>query len=220
MASTWTTTLPQGTTRIRKLPNICQDRWTNIQNGEVPSTRWQLALRAGNPGTIATVGQIFTKDGGAGAPELFYKDDASNTTQITKAGGIGTPAQVVNGSTYISLQSDLITTFTNTQDGFCSAAGRVASDGTQQAGYQISATAKIGTGNYRVTYSTAMTTAQGYVIVVTPRDLGNTSDAYCWNVTAQDASKFEVKFRKFNSGSLTFDSVDVGFTFSVFMSRI
>ena len=47
--ATWTTSLPTGTTKIRMAPNILQDRWVNIQQGEVPCTKWQLAQRAGNP---------------------------------------------------------------------------------------------------------------------------------------------------------------------------
>ena len=226
MPSAWTTTLPQGSTKIRMAPAVLQDRWTNIQQGEVPSTKWQLARRAGNPGAIPSVGLIFTKDGGAGWSEFYYKDDqgSAKTTQITKDGGIGAPAQAVYGSTYITLQSDLVTTFTNTQDGFVSAAGRVSSTGSLDANYLCNAgtTIRISTGLYRVVYATPLKTATGYSIQITPRDLANTSDAITYNVTVQNANHFEVKFRKFEgpSDNRTFGSYDTGFMFTVFMSRI
>jgi len=222
MPSTWTTNLPQGTTKIRMLPNICQDRWINIQQGEVPSTKWQLARRAGNPGAIPSSGLIFTKDGGAGWSELFYKDDqgVAKTTRLTNDGGIGAPAQSVSGSTYITLQSDLVTTFTNTQDGFCSAAGRVASNGSLQASYGIASSIPLSTGKYRITFITPMQTAENYAIIVTPRKPGNTSDTYTWHVNEQNANYFEVKFRKWNPATPDFDSEDIGFMFAVFMSRI
>lgn len=224
MPSAWTTTLPQGSTKIRMAPAVLQDRWTNIQQGEVPSTKWQLARRAGNPGAIPSAGLIFTKDGGAGWSEFYYKDDqgSAKTTQITKDGGIGAPSQAVYGSTYTTLQSDLVTTFTNTQDGFVSAAGRVSSAGSLDASYQCSAAARLSTGLYRVTFTTPLKTATGYSIQITPRDLTNTSDAIVFNVTVQNAAFFEVKFRKFEgpSDNRTFGSFDTGFMFTVFMSRI
>lgn len=202
------------------LPNINQDRWQNIQQGEVPSTKWQLAKRAGNPGTIVDSGMIFTKDGGTGIVELFYKDyqGTAKVTQLTTNGGIGSPAQAVNGSTFITLESDLVTTYTNTQDGFCSAAGRVASDGTLQANYKIGSSVRNSTGNYSVFYSTNLKTAQGYSIQVTPRDTGNTTDAIVCNVITQAADHFTVKFLRYSGGA--FSSFDCGFMFAVFMSRI
>lgn len=227
MPSTWTTTLPTGTTKIRMSPNIFQDRWTNIQQGEVPSTKWQLARRAGNPGAIANTGLIFTKAGSTGDSELFYKDDAgtSNTTQLTTVGGIGAPAQAVNGSTYITLQSDLVTTFTNTQDGFCSAAGRISSNGDVQAAYKISgANTLTSTGTYDITFTTPLQTDEGYVVVVTPRSVSSSSERnriITSLVIGQTAAGFTVRFKEideFYNNPVV--SADVGFTFAVFMSRI
>jgi len=43
MPSTWKTTEPTGKSKIRLTPNTLQDRWLNIQNGEVPSLKWQFA---------------------------------------------------------------------------------------------------------------------------------------------------------------------------------
>ena len=223
MPSTWTTTLPTGSTRIRLAPAIFQDRWLNIEQGEVPSDKWQLQRQAGNPTSVANSGLIYTKDGGSSTSELFYEDDSGTPKiiQLTKSGGIGAPAQAVYGSTYITLQSDNVTTFTNTQDGFCSAAGRIAgNDGSLQAAYKVSSSVRNSEGNYSVFYSTNMQTAEGYSIQVTPRDTGNSSDAIVCNVITQAANRFTVKFHKYNSTTKVFDNFDCGFMFAVFMSRI
>lgn len=217
MPSTWTTTLPAGTTKIRMAPNILQDRWLNIEQGEVPSDKWELQKQAGDPTSVSGSGLIYTKDGGAGTTELYYEDDAGtpNIVQLTTTGGIGKASQAVYGSTYVSLQSDLITTFTNTQDGFCSAAGRVSgTDGTLQANYKCGVGTRNGTGDYTVTFADALKTAEGYAILITPRTLADQTSRFSFNIYEQTASQFSVQMRN-PSGA-----VDCGFMFVVFMSRI
>lgn len=219
MPSPWVTNLPAGTTQVRMLPNICQDRWQNIQQGEVPSTKWQLAQRAGNPGTIASSGLIFTKAGSTGDTELFYKDDASNVTQLTSVGAIGKTSQTVKGSTYITLQSDLVTEFTNTQNGFCSAAGKINGvDGSISAAYGIASGVRNSIGNYTVFFTTNLTSAD-FSVQVTPCDPSNTADAWVVNVITLAQNRFSVKFRKYINAATGFSSEDTDFTFAVFMGR-
>ena len=220
MPSTWTTNLPQGTTKIRMLPNICQDRWTNIQQGQVPSTKWQLERRAGNPGAIANSGLIFTKDGGAATSELFYKDDAgtSNTTQLTTAGGIGAPAQIVNGSTFITLKSDLVTTYTNTQDGFCTAWGLVTGAGAivQSYGINTGLNARTAQGEYTVTFTTPFASGATYIVVATAFDNSGSHNRVAM-VRSQAAASFRVLTSSTAGSSGSY--VDVQWQFAVFGGR-
>lgn len=213
MASTWTTTLPQGTTKIRMLPNICQDRWQNIQQGEVPSTKWQLAQRAGNPGTILASGLIFTKDAGAGITELFYKDDAGNTAELTNTGGVGALTQKVYANN-VTMKPGA-TEINNPQQAFCCAfaffTGQ-AVNGTYAPGagsYNITNYIRTGTGKYTVTLAFTATSALTYVPNVTVRKLASPS-VWTWNIVGQTATKFDIFI--YNTGTLA----DADFCVSIF----
>ena len=216
--ATWTTSLPTGTTKIRMAPNILQDRWVNIQQGEVPCTKWQLAQRAGNPGAISGSGLIFTKDGGAGVSELYYKDDAgtAKTTQLTTDGGIGAPSQVVNGSTFITLKSDLVTTFTNTQDGFCTAWGLVTSAGALSQSYGIASASRTAAGEYTVTFTDAFASGSVYIVVATAFDNTGSHNRVAM-VRSQAAGSFRVLTSSTAGSSGSY--VDVQWQFAVFGGR-
>lgn len=196
MPSTWTTSLPSGATKIRMLPNICQDRWTNIQNGQVPSTSWLLARRAGNPGTVATSGQIFTKDGGSGSSEFYYKDDASNTTQLTKAGGVGALTQKVYANN-ITMKPGA-TEINNPQQAFCCAFGFFSSQSINgnyppDAGsYNIASYDRTSTGHYKINLNFTATSRRTYVPLLTMRKL---SSSQIWeiNIVQQETTYFEVR---------------------------
>jgi len=200
------------------LPNINQDRWINIQNGEVPCTKWQLARRAGNPGTIANTGLIFTKAGSTGDSELFYKDDsgASLTTQLTSVGGIGKPSQAVNGSTYITLKSDLVTTYTNTQDGFCTAWGLVTAPGALVQNYGIASVLWTATGQYTVTFTTPFASGADYIVVATAFDNSGSHNRVAM-VRSQAAASFRVLTSSTAGSSGSY--VDVQWQFAVFGGR-
>lgn len=182
MPSTWTTTLPQGTTKIRMAPNILQDRWTNIQQGEVPCTKWQLARRAGNPGAIPNSGLIFTKDGGAGWSELYYKDDqgSAKTTQITQDGGIGALTQSVYSNNIIMKPG--ATAINNTQQAFVCAYGVISSNGNLGAGsYNILATSnRTSQGHYKINWDFTPTGQFTYLPVVSVRKLGSSQFWGCY----------------------------------------
>ena len=214
--ATWTTSEPSGTTKIRMAPNILQARWVNIQQGEVPSTKWLLARRAGNPPTVASAGNIFTKDGGAGSSEFFYKDDASNTTQLTTAGGIGAPAQAVNGSTFITLKSDLVTTYSNTQNGFCTAWGLVTGAGALVQNYGIASVLRTAQGEYTVTFTTPFASGATYIVVATAFD-NTLAHNRVVMVRSQAAASFRVLTSSTAGSSGSY--VDVQWQFAVFGGR-
>lgn len=220
MPSTWTTSLPSGATKIRMLPNICQDRWTNIQNGQVPSTSWLLARRAGNPGTVATSGQIFTKDGGSGSSEFYYKDDASNTTQLTKAGGVGALTQKVYANN-ITMKPGA-TEINNPQQAFCCAFGFFSSQSVNgvyapDAGsFNMTSYQRIGTGKYVVTMNfTSTGTGLTYVPNVTVRKIGSSQ---MWNAYIQDqtTTTFRVHIVETNIATEISAFSDADFCVSIF----
>lgn len=216
--ATWTTGEPSGTTKIRLAPGILQARWVNIQQGEVPCTKWQLARRAGNPGAIASSGLIFTKAGSTGDSELFYKDDAgaSHTTQLTTVGGIGAPSQAVNGSTFITLKSDLVTTFTNTQNAFCSAWGLVTGAGLLVQNYGIASATRTDPGEYTVTFTTPFASGATYIVVATAFDNTGSHNRVAM-VRSQSAASFRVLTSSTAGSSGSY--VDVQWQFAVFGGR-
>jgi len=216
--ATWTTTLPQGTTKIRIAPTILQQRWSNIQQGEVPCTKWQLERRAGNPGAIANSGLIFTKDGGAGWSELYYKDDqgSAKTTQLTTDGGIGQSSQAVYGRTYVTLKSDNVTTVTNTQDGFCSAWGLVTGAGALVQSYGIASATRTAAGEYTVTFTTAFASGADYIVVATAFDNSGSHNRVAM-VRSQTGASFRVLTSSTAGSSGSY--VDVQWQFAVFGGR-
>lgn len=216
--ATWTTTLPQGTTKIRMAPTILQQRWENIQRGEVPSEKWLLAKRAGNPGTIANSGNIFTKDGGAGITELFYKDDSSNTTQLTKAGGVGALSQKVYANA-ITMQPGA-TEINNTQKAFCCAYG-VITGGTGALGagsYNIASSVRNSSGRYTITWNFTATGPFTYLPIVTPRKLGSSQFWGCF-IKEQTTTTIEVityEMNRIGPDETNIDQSDADFCVAVY----
>lgn len=220
---TWTPSQPTGGSKIRLLPDLLEDRWNNIEGGEVPSRKWQLAFRAGDPGGITGSGLIYTKLNGAGKTELFYKDDDSHVIRMTNSGGVGYWDQSLYGSD-VKLQTGS-TQVTNTQQAFCCAHGRVSSNGTLQPGsYNIfSATRNgSGSGSYTVRFNYQPTTSDFWSVVCMPRDTSD-SEVYTWTLTDQfntavNDSGFTVKFKAYDTGfdPPAFPAIDVGFCFAVF----
>lgn len=227
MASTWTTTLPTGPTRIRMLPNICQDRWTNIQNGEVPSLKWQLARQAGNPVSIPLTGLIYTKAGTSGNSELFYEDDAGspNRVQLTNAGGVGALTQKVYANNVT--MKPFATEINNPQQAFCCAFGFFSSQSSNgvyapDAGaFNMTSYQRIGTGKYIVTMAFSSTGGgQTYVPNVTVRKLGS-NQMWTAFIQAQSNTTFRVHIFETNGigggfGGSEVDFSDADFCVSVF----
>jgi hypothetical protein len=216
----WDPTQPTNATKIRLSPALFQANWQAIEGGAVPSRKWQLAFRLGDPGGIAGSGLIFTKLNGSGFTELFFKDDNSNVTRLTNGGGVGYWTQPLYGSD-IRLQTGAFQVV-NTQQAFCSAQGRVASNGVLQAGsYGIASAVRngSGSGNYTVTFTDPMTSADNYSILLTPRNTGGTS-AYVSLLFGQTAADFSVQMQRYSFSSNDFVVDDVGFCFAVFGGRV
>lgn len=221
---TWDPSQPTNATKIRKAPSTLQNNWNAIEGGDVPCEKWTLEQRSGNPGTPADPsGLIYTKPNESSQSELWFKNENSDSTRITRRGGIGDYTQGVYGNTF-SLASGI----DNTQGSFCSAQGRVSSSGTLQAdSYNCASATQNSTGNYTVYFSYVPDTPSNWSVVITPRDTSD-SEKYTWTLidqfnTSLASSGFTVKFRKFNpspnAASINFTSVDVGFCFAVFGGR-
>lgn len=204
--ATWDPTLPQGTTKIRLEPTILQQRWVNIQQGEVPSTKWQLARRAGNPGAIPNAGLIFTKDGGSGWSELFYKDDqgTAKTTQLTTDGGVGGLTQKLYGNN-VTMKPGA-TEINNPQQAFCCAYGFFSSQtvngvyAPDAGSYNMTSYQRIGTGKYIVTMNfTSTGTGLTYVPNVTVRKLGSSQ---MWTAFIQDQTTTTFRIHIFETNGI------------------
>lgn len=167
----WDPTLPAGSTRIRLAPGIFQARWQNIQQGQVPCTKWTLAERVGNPGAVADSGLLFTKAGGAGNTELFFKDDASNTARLTRKGGVGYFGQSLYGNQVIMNSS---TEYANTQNGFCSSWGITDAGGMKIAGYNFASSSPTGSST-TVVFDTPLLNTNYSVVITVDTSGGTTS---------------------------------------------
>ncbi len=211
---TWTNTQPVGSSKIRLLPDLLRQRWTNIQQGTVPSEKWLLAFRAGNPATVAGAGNIFTKQNSGGFVELFFKDDNSNTTRLTNQGGVGYWTQSLYG-TDVKLESPLspgTTQTTNPQGAFITAQGRVTSGGSvQPGGFGIASCSHPSTGRYVLTFTDAVATVNNWGVVATVRD----STAAVAMLHDQSTTTFEIRVRDISDGSLA----SRGFSFIVVGGR-
>jgi len=212
---TWTTSQPTGASKIRFLPDLLQQRWNNIQQGTVPSEKWLLAFRAGNPATVAEAGNIFTKKNSDGFVELFFKDDNSNTTRLTTEGGVGFYDQTLYGDEIVLNSTS---EFAYTRDAMISAAGRVLSDGTLVAGsFNISSVSGPTSGStYTVNFTTPMATADEWSVVCTVVTVGGTT-LRIPIITEQTANRFKVK--TFKDDSSTPETSDAGFSFIVVGGR-
>lgn len=215
MPSTWTTLLPKGTTRIRMLPNICQDRWLNIEKGEVPSDKWELQQQAADPASISGSGLIYTKMGGGGNSELFYEDDDApvNVVRLTRRGGVGYFGQHLYGDAVIMNSSS---EFENTQNGFCSAWGLVDSGGALQQSYGIASSTRTAQGEYTVTFTDAFTSGSVYIVIATAFDNSGSHNRVAM-VRSQAAGSFRVLTSSTAGSSGSY--VDVQWQFAVFGGR-
>ena len=195
---TWTTTLPDGTTRIRMLPNILQQRWTNIEQGEVPADKWQLQQQAGNPVSISGAGLIYTKAGGGGNSELFYEDDdvPPNICRLTRNGGVGYLTQKLYGNGVVMKPG--ATEITNPQQAFCCAFAffsqqAVNGNYPSDAGfYNIPTYDRTSTGHYTINLGFTATSAKTYVPLFTMRKLSS-SQIWQINIVEQDTTFVSVR---------------------------
>lgn len=227
MPSTWTTTLPTGTSKIRLEPNLLQDRWLNIQNGEVPSLKWQLAKQAGNPLSIPNSGLIYTKAGGAGNTELFFEDDDApvNVVRLTRRGDVGYFGQNLVGDAVVMKPG--ATEITNPQQAFCCAYGYFSAQGANgvyapDAGsYNMTSYQRVGTGKYIVTMAfTSTGTGLTYVPNVTVRKI---SSSQMWTAFIQQQNTTTFRIHIFETqgigsgiGGSQVDFSDADFCVSVF----
>ena len=206
MPSTWTTTLPTGSTRIRLAPNILQDRWLNIEQGEVPSDKWQLQRQGSDPTSIASTGLIYTKDGGNLTSDLFYEDDAGtpNIVRLTTTDGIGGLTQKVYANSIIMKPG--ATEITNTQKSLCCAFGfftlqTVNGTYAPDAGsYNITNYIRTSTGHYTVTLAFTATGAFTYLPLLSVRKVSS-SQVWQINIVDQTTTTFDVRITE--NGSLS-----------------
>jgi hypothetical protein len=94
-APTGTVAISGGDDRIRELKTQLREIFEidHVMSSSGQDTDWgrhkvvQLKQQDSSPASTTDVGKLFSKDVG-GIPELFYRDDAANDTQITSAGSL------------------------------------------------------------------------------------------------------------------------------------
>ncbi len=227
MPSTWTTSLPSGSTKIRLTPNILQDRWINIEGGEVPGDKWQYVAQAGDPTSISGSGIVYTKAGGGGVTELFYEDDDApvNVVRLTRRGGVGYFGQSLYGDS-VTMKPGA-TEIVNTQEAFCCAFGYFSSQAVNgvyapDAGsYNMTSYQRVGTGKYVVTMAfTSTGTGLTYVPNVSVRKI---SSSQMWTAFIQQQNTTTFRIHIFETtgigaglGNSEVDFSDADFCVSVF----
>jgi len=165
-------TLPANTTKLRNLGIVIRPNWEAI---ELADSSFQpqainfadrtVAAVPSNPVAIADTYITYSKTDGAGNPEYFGIDDSSNVIQFTYGGRLGSPTTnlTVNNLNFASYATTYsINNIMHTYGQFTDTGATVVA-----ANCTI---AKVTTGRYRITFSSALPTTN-FVTVATPFSL-------------------------------------------------
>jgi hypothetical protein len=183
----------------------------------VPSDKWQLQRQAGDPGSIASTGLIYTKDGGSGISELYYENDngTPDIVQLTTTDGIGGLSQKVYTNNVVMKPGAVERS--NPQQAFCCAYGVITgATGDLGAGsYNITSSVRNSAGNYTITWNFTATGQFTYLPIVSVRKLGS-SQLWGSYISNQQTTSVIVKTFEINFGSGDRSFSDADFCIAVF----
>ena len=218
---TFDKTLPSTTSKIRDYPSILIGNFSGIQEGDLTFKVWQQNFVERNsvpgappPNTDPTRDDdtmiLFSKQDAVPNTELFVMDDQNpaNIIQLTEEGALGSTSTQVN-TNGISFDA----TYINTQDAFCSGWAAVTSTGVLSAGYGLTS-AQNGTGDYTLTITTALSSANYVVIGTVLTALTRARVLYCYD---RQAGSFSVRTQAINASAGDYENA--AFMVSVFGGR-
>jgi len=109
----------QGAGKIRNLKTDIRERVAKDHYMDVAGTdadhgeHVKCTLRAtSDPTAVAAKGFLYTKDAGAGAIELYYRDAAGNITKITAAGILNSIRDIPSGETILFEKNTAVSGYT------------------------------------------------------------------------------------------------------------
>lgn len=219
---TFDKTQPTDTTKIRRLGEVIRPNWVAIEEGDSSFKPYAVNYQnrtplgvSNDPSTISGSFILYTKEDGAGNPELFGKDSAGNIIQITKGGSIGSSSSNLDINS-ISFDGG---TFTNNQNAMCTAWSYVVVSGSSisaQTNYGMSWT-RVSAGTYKATFSASQVLNSNYVVTgtaVSGAAAVSPSIISVKSTATRDTSEFTIQIQRLDS-----TKVDVSFHIAIFGGR-
>lgn len=219
---TFDATQPTDTTKIRRLGQVIRPNWEVIEQADSSFQPYAVNYQdrtplgvSNDPTAIPGAFILYTKQDGAGNPELFGIDGSGNIIQITKGGSIGSSSS--------SLQVDSISfdggTFTNNQNAMCTAWSYVVVSGSSistQTNYGMT-WSRVSAGTYKATFSASQVLNSNYVVTGTAVSGAAAVSPSIISVKAtatRNTSEFTIQIQKLDA-----TKVDVSFHIAIFGGR-
>jgi len=154
---------PANDEKIRNLGTVIRANWLAIQQADSTFQPWAVnfvdrstIVGSNTPTAITDVGQVYARNDGS-ETELFWQDDQSNELQLTTQGEIGTAG--ASGTRYRFRDFTYDGTFRYSYDVLPTAWANIDSLGNINSQFNVASCVLSGTGNYTITFDTAMNDA-------------------------------------------------------------